>query len=191
MADAEAPRIDLSKSRTRWTPGMLVRRALWEFLFMPLVAWSPKWCGFFRKAVLRLFGAQIGPKCIVSSGVRVLMPWNLRMGSNSWIGWDVDIYNYAPVTLGDNCVVSQYTYLCTASHDHTASDFPLIYSPIAIGDQAWVAAKCIVGPGVVIGAGAVVGSGSVVFKDVPEWTICAGNPCRTLKPRELKGAGAP
>lgn len=191
MNDVEtpAPSIDLAQSRTKWSVGMLVRRALWEFLFMPLVAWSPKPCGFWRKGLLRLFGAKIGPGCLVSSGVRVLMPWNLTMGSNAWIGWDVDVYNYAPVTLGDNAVVSQYTYLCTATHDYEHPHFPLTYAPINVEDQAWVAARCFVGPGVTVGKGAVVGAQSVVFKDVPEWTVCAGNPCRPVKPRQVRGLG--
>jgi galactoside O-acetyltransferase len=32
-----------------------------------------------------------------------------------------------------------------------------------------------------IGEGAVVGAGSVVTKDVPAWTIVAGNPAKVIK----------
>jgi len=70
---------------------------------------------------------------------------------------------------------------------------PLIFSAITIGAQSWVAAGCFIGPGTTIGEGAVVGAYSVVTKDVPPWTIVAGNPARVLRERKLKsrkGAGS-
>jgi acetyltransferase-like isoleucine patch superfamily enzyme len=52
---------------------------------------------------------------------------------------------------------------------------------IVIGDKAWIGFNAIILKGVSIGEGAVVGAGSVVTKDVPEWTIVAGNPARTIR----------
>jgi putative colanic acid biosynthesis acetyltransferase WcaF len=60
---------------------------------------------------------------------------------------------------------------------------PLVARPIAIGDNSWLAAEVFVGPGVTIGALCVVGARSVVVRDLPPGTVCAGNPCRVLKPR--------
>jgi putative colanic acid biosynthesis acetyltransferase WcaF len=57
-----------------------------------------------------------------------------------------------------------------------------------------VAAGCFIGPGITVGEGAVVGARSVVTKDVPDWTVVAGNPARFIKPRRLRpkaGASAP
>lgn len=44
-------------------------------------------------------------------------------------------------------------------------------------------------PGVKIGHGAVIGSGSIVTRDVPAWTIAAGNPCRAIRPRFTPAIG--
>lgn len=55
---------------------------------------------------------------------------------------------------------------------------------VRIGDKAWIGFGCILLPGVTVGEGAVVGAGSVVTRDVPAWTIAAGNPARVI--RELK-----
>jgi putative colanic acid biosynthesis acetyltransferase WcaF len=53
-----------------------------------------------------------------------------------------------------------------------------------------VAAGCFIGPGITVGEGAVVGAYSVVTKDVPAWTVVAGNPARFIKPRVLKSKAA-
>jgi putative colanic acid biosynthesis acetyltransferase WcaF len=82
--------------------------------------------------------------------------------------------------------VSQETYLCSASHDFEDPSMPLIFSPITIGAESWVAAGCFIGPGTTVGEGAVVGAYSVVTKDVPPWTVVAGNPARVLRERKLK-----
>ena len=56
--------------------------------------------------------------------------------------------------------------------------------PIKICDDAWIGMNVIILKGVTIGEGAVVGAGSVVTKDVPAWTVVAGNPAKVVK--ELK-----
>jgi acetyltransferase-like isoleucine patch superfamily enzyme len=53
--------------------------------------------------------------------------------------------------------------------------------PIHICKGAWIGACSIILKGVRVGVGAVVGAGSVVTKDVPDWTIVAGNPARILR----------
>ncbi len=91
----------------------------------------------------------------------------------------------APIRIAANSVVSQRAYLCTASHDYTKSNFPIYSMPITVGASAWIAAAVFVAPGINVGEGAVVGACSVVTKDVPPWTVCAGNPCRVIKLRRL------
>lgn len=53
--------------------------------------------------------------------------------------------------------------------------------PIKICDDAWIGMNVIILKGVTIGEGAVVGAGSVVTKDVPAWTVVAGNPAKVVK----------
>ena len=36
-------------------------------------------------------------------------------------------------------------------------------------------------PGVHIGDNVVIGAGSVVTRDIPDWCIACGNPCRVLR----------
>lgn len=53
--------------------------------------------------------------------------------------------------------------------------------PVRIYDYVWIGANAVIIKGVTIGEGAVVGAGSVVTRDVPPYTIVAGNPARIIR----------
>ncbi|MFZ2957715.1 MAG: putative colanic acid biosynthesis acetyltransferase [Candidatus Ozemobacteraceae bacterium] len=108
------------------------------------------------------------------------------MKDHSCLGENVTCYSMAQISLGERSVVSQGTHLCCGSHDYEHPDNPLFSKPISVGDYAWVAAEAFIGPGVSIGKGAVVGARSLVVKDIPDWSVCGGNPCQFIKPRKLR-----
>jgi acetyltransferase-like isoleucine patch superfamily enzyme len=56
-----------------------------------------------------------------------------------------------------------------------------VTAPVHIGRGAWIGAYAIILKGVRVGAGAIVSAGSVVFRDVPDWTIVAGNPAYIVR----------
>jgi len=180
------PGVDLATYRKISKPLDLIRRALWECMQLPFYPLRPRALSGVRVALLRLFGAKIGKHVLICGGVRVHVPWNLELGDFVAIGDKVEIYNLAPVRVGAHSVISQHTYLCSASHDYTKTDFPLYAEPITVGEQAWVAAGSFVAPGVTVGDGSVVGARSVVLQDVPPWMVAAGHPCKVIKPRELR-----
>lgn len=53
--------------------------------------------------------------------------------------------------------------------------------PIVIEDNVWIGENSTILKGVTIGKGSVVGCCSVVTKDVPPYSIVAGNPARVVK----------
>ena len=57
---------------------------------------------------------------------------------------------------------------------------------VTIGHDAWIGHGAIIKGGVTIGTGAVIGSASMVTKDVPAYTVVAGNPAVPLKSRFSK-----
>lgn len=193
LAQTETAAFDLGAYRHERSKSYLIKRGLWA-LFQPFfAAWTPRHLSPLRIFLLRAFGARIGPGCLVNSGVRVWDPWNLEMAGHVWIGAESKIYNLAPIRIGPNSIVSQYSYLCASTHDYLDPSFPLYSKPITIGAGVWVAANVFVAPGVTIHDGAVVGACSVVTRDVPPNSVCAGNPCRFIKPRfpEKDGASKP
>jgi acetyltransferase-like isoleucine patch superfamily enzyme len=52
---------------------------------------------------------------------------------------------------------------------------------ISIGSDAWIGANAIVLRGVMIGTGGIVGAGAVVTRNVPDYTIVAGNPAHPIR----------
>ena len=159
---------------------------LWGGVWLLFYRPSPKPLHFWRRFLLRLFGARIGSHAHPHASARIWAPWNLEMGDYSCLSHYVDCYCVALIKIGAHATVSQYSYLCTASHEIEAADMPLVTASIQIGEGAWIAADVFVGPGVKIGEGAVVGVRSTVLKDVEPWTVVAGNPAQFIKRRELK-----
>jgi len=171
--------------RDQITASNRAARALWEAVWLLLYLPSPRPLHGWRRFLLRLFGAKVGAKARPYPSARIWAPWNLEMGEGSCLGDKVDCYSVAKVVLGDWSTVSQYSYLCSASHDYQFESMPLIVAPITIGARAWIGADAFIAPGVTIGEGAVVGARSTVFADVLAWTVVAGSPARHLKSRAM------
>jgi putative colanic acid biosynthesis acetyltransferase WcaF len=156
-------------------------RVLWWIVYMSLFRYSPRPLHGWRSFLLRCFGARLGTRCHIYASAKIWAPWNLECGPLACISNDAEIYNPVTVVLGEGVVVSQGAFLCAASHDYKDPTFPVIHGPIVLGKRAWVAARAIVLMGVTIGEGSVIGAGSVVTRDVPPYTLCAGNPARVVR----------
>ncbi len=105
------------------------------------------------------------------------------MGDHSCLSERVDCYCVDKIRIGAHATVSQYSFLCTASHDYTDPKFPLITAPITIGERVWITVDVFVAPGVTIGDGAVISARSSVFNDIEPWVVAAGNPAKSVKKR--------
>jgi putative colanic acid biosynthesis acetyltransferase WcaF len=154
----------------------IVERTLWRLSPKPLNQW--------RLLLLRIFGARIEKYPFLDPSVSIRIPWQLAIEAGAAVGERVEIYNLGFVRLRQCCVLGPGVYLCGGSHDLTSPLLPLTVGDIDVGRDAFIGAKAILLPGVVIADGAVIGAGAVVTKDMPAWTICAGNPCRAVKPRD-------
>lgn len=160
-----------------------IARVFWGVIYILLFRFSPKPLHGWRSFILRCFGAKIGKGVHVYPAVKIWAPWNLELADGCGIGSGATLYSQGKITIGQRSVISQGVYICTGTHDYTKAGMPLITRPIKIGDNAWVAAEAFIHPGVTIATGCVVGARSVVVSDLPEWTVCAGNPCKPLKKR--------
>lgn len=108
----------------------------------------------------------------------------IHAGKNLFINYNCTIIDTGEVTIGDNCQLAPNVSLFTAGHPlHPVSRNSLYEfgKPITIGDNVWLGGGTIVLPGVTIGSNSVIGAGSVVTRDIPEWSLAVGNPCRVIR----------
>ncbi|HEY4188101.1 MAG TPA: putative colanic acid biosynthesis acetyltransferase [Polyangia bacterium] len=168
-----------------------VARACWGLVWGLFCRSSPRPFHGWRRLWLRLFGAHLDATAAVYPSARVWAPWNLHMGPRTALGDGVDCYNVARITLDEGAIVSQYAFLCTASHDLDDPGRRLITAPIHLGRFSWVCAAAFVHPGITLGEGAVAGARAVVIKDVAPWHVVAGNPATFLKSRVPFADAAP
>jgi len=114
---------------------------------------------------------------------------NVLIGSNTFIGiGDVII---GPVEIGNNIIIAQYVVISGLNHDFQSLDLPISKQPInkkliKIDDDCWIGANVVITSGVHIGKHSVIAAGSIVTRDVPPFSVVAGNPARLIKQYNLK-----
>jgi acetyltransferase-like isoleucine patch superfamily enzyme len=91
-----------------------------------------------------------------------------------------------PVRIGNDIRLAQNIVMSGLNHNYEdialpISDQGVTTSPITIEDETWLGANCVVLPGVTIGKHCVIAAGSIVTKDIPPYSVAAGNPARVLK----------
>ena len=184
-------RVDIAQYKNALSRRHQIVRLVWGIVW-PCATWFlPRSAGMgWKRMLLRAFGARVASTANVYSSAKVYYPANLVMEDYSCLASDVDCYNVAPITIGEQATVSQGAYLCTASHDITDPKNHLVTAPIVIESQAWIGAKAYVAMGVTIGEGAVVGATASVYKDVEPWTVVGGNPAKFIKKRFINNTNA-
>ena len=174
-----------SVQRSPFALRIKLKMRLWQFVQATVFRWSPGPMRGFRRWLLRLFGARLSSTASIHPRARIDCPWNLVMGDCASLGEDSWVYSLDRIVLHDYACIGQRSMLLTGTHDFSDPTFPLVTRPIEVGYGVWIAAGVTVLPGITLGRLAVIGAGSVVTKDMPEATVCAGNPCRAIKPRVL------
>ncbi|WP_305879305.1 chloramphenicol acetyltransferase [Bradyrhizobium ontarionense] len=144
-------------------------------------------------------GTTLGAYCEVGARTMLL---EVTMGDYSYVVNDAQI---TYTSIGKFCSIAAMTRINPGNHPmHRATQAHFTYRASAyfpgepddadffawrrehhvdIGHDVWIGHGAIVLPGRSIGTGAVVAAGAIVTKDVPAYTIVAGNPARVIKRR--------
>ena len=162
-------------------------------------------CVFYPET--KIHNLQFNSNCIKlgnSSHIRgILLVYkfggNITIGSNCYVGENTRIISADSIIIGNDVLISHNVNIIdTSSHEldhleraeryiqmindgHWSSKGNLLTAPIIIDDHAWINFNVTILRGVHIGKGAIIGAGSVVTKDVPPFTLFAGNPAREIK----------
>lgn len=131
-----------------------------------------------KKLLGKSEGAFINPPFYCDYGTHI------EVGKNFMANYNCTILDVAKVKIGDNCMLAPNVAIYTAGHPvypdvrNTQYEYGI---EITIGDNVWIGGNTVVCPGVHIGNNVVIGAGSVVTKDIPDWVVAAGNPCKVIR----------
>lgn len=119
-----------------------------------------------------------------------------KLGKNVRIGQDVylDVRYAKYITIEDDVWIASHSTIF--AHRRVMDDYhvgdnykecPQKPRPVLIKKGACVGIGALVTPGVTIGQGSVIGAGSVVVKDIPDWCLASGSPCKVMRYLPEKG----
>ena len=110
--------------------------------------------------------------------------WNIEVGDNFFANYNLTILDVGKVTIGSNVQFAPNVSIYTAGHPlhpdsrNSGYEYGL---PVTIGDNVWIGGNVVLLPGVTVGSYSVIGAGSVVSRDIPEWVVAVGSPCRVVR----------
>lgn len=128
---------------------------------------------------------SIGKNTYIGGG-KFISRSSIEIGDHVTIAWDGTVYDHDSHSLDyldrRKDVDDELSDIRNGRNFIQNKDWSNVNSkPIKICNDAWIGLNVIILKGVTIGEGAIVGAGSVVTKDVPAWTVVAGNPAQVVK----------
>ncbi|MBR3017172.1 MAG: acyltransferase [Clostridia bacterium] len=148
-----------------------------------------------RKKLYRLYRMMksVGRNVHICPGYSFESTENITIGDHVWIGKHMMAKAQGGLTIGSGTIIAQNCEIWTSNHNYDSDDLETIpydkrffLKPVFIGENVWIGSRVIILPGVTIGEGAVIGAGSVVSRDVSAFAVCAGNPIRVFKYRNIE-----
>lgn len=91
-----------------------------------------------------------------------------------------------PVEIRNNVIIAQNVVISGLNHEYKDINLPILKQPIItkkilIDDDCWIGANAVITAGVTIGKHCVIAAGAIVTKNIPPFTIVAGNPAKPIK----------
>ena len=125
---------------------------------------------------------NIGDYCYIGEDTRIWSAKNISIGNHVLISHNVSIYDSDTHPIDPAARRRQFEAIISTGHPR---EIDLREEPVVIEDDVLIASQCVILKGVTIGRAAVVGAGSVVTKDVPPYTVVAGNPARVIRKLDM------
>ena len=122
-----------------------------------------------------LSGAKIGKNCNINC--QVFVENDVVIGDNVTIKPGVQIWD--GVTLEDNVFIGPNVTF-TNDKKPRSKKYPEKFLTTLVQEGASIGANATILPGIKIGKFSMIGAGSVVLKDVPPFSIVAGNPAKII-----------
>jgi acetyltransferase-like isoleucine patch superfamily enzyme len=149
---------------------------------------------FFYKKILRVLAKFAFPN---SARILFLKLAKVKIGNDVYIadgislacefGYEYNLIVHDRVSIGPNVILiltsnPNESKLKNLKNKYQSVD---VKGTIIINHDAWIGAGTIILPNIRIGECAIVGAGSVVTKDVPPYSVVAGNPAKIIRKLEI------
>ena len=117
----------------------------------------------------------------------------ISIGDYCSIGAYCHISAYNKVSIGNHVLIGKWVSIVDNDHGETNKESLMIpplerklvsKGPIVIGNHVWIGDKVTILSGVTIGNNSVIAANSVITKDVPPFSVVAGNPGKVIKVNE-------
>ncbi|TKG10169.1 acyltransferase [Vibrio sp. F13] len=136
----------------------------------------------------KLLPVKIGMKSKIWDNIQIDTPSKLTIGENSSINRGGIINCGGGVEIGDNVLIGPNVTIYSQNHNYKNREEIITHqgydkSPVIIESDSWIAASCIILPGVKIAEGTVVAAGSVVTKSTEAYSVYAGLPAKKIAER--------
>ena len=111
----------------------------------------------------------------IEIGDDVLMAWGITLMDN-------DSHSLEWASRKNDVIQHGVDYRNTPEDSSRNKNWSIVpMAPIKVKDKAWIGFGATILKGITIGEGAIIGAMSVVTKDVPPYTLVAGNPARAIR----------
>ncbi|TKY87661.1 hypothetical protein EX895_003242 [Sporisorium graminicola] len=109
---------------------------------------------------------------------------NIKPEGAFYANYNTTILDCSEVRLGDGVLFGPNVSIYCGTHSVSVKERKQGLErslPVSIGKDTWVGGGTIIMAGVTIGRGCTIGAGSVVTKDIPDWSVAAGSPCKVMR----------
>lgn len=118
----------------------------------------------------------VGDRCYIGRS-HIVCHTRVSLGNDVVISWGVTIVDH-----NSHSVEWRYRKNDILDWAKGQKDWSNVHiSPVTIEDRVWIGFNAIILKGVTLGEGAIVAAGAVVTKDVPPYTVVAGNPAQVIR----------
>ena len=121
---------------------------------------------------------SIGEWCYVGEGSRIWSAASIVIGNRVLISHSANVFDNLTHPIG---AVARHQQIRQIFSDGHPREISLDEKPVRICDDVWIGAGAMVLRGVTVGEGGIVAAGAVVTKDVPAFSIVAGNPAVLIR----------
>jgi len=142
----------------------------------------------------------IDEHCTLGCTLQALCGGKIHVGKRTYIGPSTILQSKESINIGNYVIIANNVLIVDNNNHPVEPEMRMkmslcddflndelwtwkysVSKPIVIEDNVWIGRDSRILKGVTIGKGAVIAMGSMVTKDVPRYSVVAGNPAKVVK----------